>query len=255
MYQGGFIWDYMDQVIVKNDRYGKPFMAYGGDFDDRSTDYNFSGNGIVYADRRWSPKMQEVKFLYQNFKLLPDSQGFTIRNENLFVGLDAYELQYALNYEGRVIQRGTVFAQVNPGEEKYVEVDLPDIKNQPGEYSLDVSLVLKEDSLWANSGYEIAFGQHVFQVANTSTEESLTDAKITSVVNDFRVVEGDVNIGVHGRDFSVMFSKQAGTLISVKYSGQEMISSPPGPLFWRAMTDNDKGRECILTLPLGMQQA
>lgn len=60
-------------------------------------------------------------------------------------------------------------------------------------------------------------------------------------MNDFRVVEGDVNIGVHGRDFSVMFSKQAGTLISVKYSGQEMISSPPAPLFWRAMTDNDKG--------------
>lgn len=241
MYQGGFIWDYMDQVIVKNDRYGKPFMAYGGDFDDRSTDYNFSGNGIVYADRRWSPKMQEVKFLYQNVKLLPDSHGVTISNENLFVSLDAYELKYALNYEGRVIYRGAVLAQVNPGEERYVEVDLPDIKNRPGEYSLDVSLVLKEDSLWANSGYEIAFGQHIFQVGNTSAEESPSYAKITPVVNDFRVVEGDVNIGVHGRDFSVMFSKQAGTLISVKYSGREMISSPPAPLFWRAMTDNDKG--------------
>ncbi len=241
MYQGGFIWDFMDQVIVKNDRYGKPYMAYGGDFDDRSTDYNFSGNGIVYADRRWSPKMQEVKFLYQNIKLSPDCHGVTIRNENLFVSLDAYKLKYCLNYEGREIYRGVVFAQVKPGEERYVELDLPDIRYQSGEYSLDVSLVLKEDSIWANAGFEIAFGQYVFQMENKSEDETQTHPKVTTTVNDFRVVEGDVNIGVHGRDFSIMFSKQAGTLISVKYSGREMISSPPAPLFWRAMTDNDKG--------------
>ncbi|MNZ62001.1 Beta-galactosidase [compost metagenome] len=240
MYQGGFIWDFMDQVIVKNDRYGKPYMAYGGDFDDRSTDYNFSGNGIVYADRRWSPKMQEVKFLYQNVKLSPDCYGVTIRNENLFVGLDAYKLNYCLNYEGKEFHRGIVFAQVKPGEERYVELDLPET-NLSGEYSLDVSLVLKEDSLWASAGYEIAFGQYVFQVENKSEDEVITQPKVSTNVNDFRVVEGDVNIGVHGRDFSVMFSKQAGTLISVKYSGREMISSPPAPLFWRAMTDNDKG--------------
>lgn len=240
MYQGGFIWDFMDQVIVKNDRYGKPYMAYGGDFDDRSTDYNFSGNGIVYGDRRWSPKMQEVKFLYQNVKLSPDCLGVTIRNENLFVGLDAYRLNYCLNYEGREFHRGIVFVQVKPGEERYVELDLPET-NHSGEYSLDVSLVLKEDSLWANAGYEIAFGQYVFQVENESVDENPTPPKVTTKVNDFRVVEGDVNIGVHGRDFSVMFSKQAGTLISVKYSGREMISLPPAPLFWRAMTDNDKG--------------
>lgn len=240
MYQGGFIWDFMDQVIVKNDRYGKPYMAYGGDFDDRSTDYNFSGNGIVYADRRWSPKMQEVKFLYQNIKLSPDCHGVTIRNENLFVSLDAYKLKYYLNYEGREIYRGIVFAQVKPGEERYVELDLPKT-NHSGEYSLDVSLVLKEDSLWANAGYEIAFGQYVFQVENKSKDEAPAHSKVITNVNDFRVVEGDVNIGVHGRDFSVMFSKQAGTLISVKYSGREMISLPPAPLFWRATTDNDKG--------------
>ncbi|MEK5397064.1 glycoside hydrolase family 2 TIM barrel-domain containing protein [Paenibacillus sp. FSL K6-2859] len=240
MYQGGFIWDFMDQVIVKNDRYGKPYMAYGGDFDDRSTDYNFSGNGIVYADRRWSPKMQEVKFLYQNVKLSPDCHGVTIRNENLFVNLDAYKLNYCLNYEGREFHHGIVYVQVKPGEESYVELDLPET-NQSGEYSLDVSLVLKEDSLWANAGYEIAFGQHVFQVESTLTDMNSIHPKVTPALNDFRVVEGDVNIGVHGRDFSVMFSKQAGTLISVKYSGREMISSPPAPLFWRAMTDNDKG--------------
>lgn len=149
-------------------------------------------------------------------------------------------MNYCLNYEGKEFHRGIVFAQVKPGEERYVELDLPET-NLSGEYSLDVSLVLKEDTLWASAGYEIAFGQYVFQVENKSEDEVTTQPKVSTSVNDFRVVEGDVNIGVHGRDFSVMFSKQAGTLISVKYSGREMISSPPAPLFWRAMTDNDKG--------------
>ena len=70
LYQGGFIWDYIDQSILKKDRYGKEFQAYGGDFDDRPCDYNFCGNGIVYADDRTeSPKMQEVKYHYQNISL------------------------------------------------------------------------------------------------------------------------------------------------------------------------------------------
>ena len=59
-YQGGFIWDYIDQSILKKDRYGKDFQAYGGDFLERPTDYNFSGNGICYGgDRDPSPKMQD----------------------------------------------------------------------------------------------------------------------------------------------------------------------------------------------------
>ena len=83
MYQGGFIWDYIDQSLIKKDRYGKEFLAYGGDFGDRPTDYGFCTNGIVYANRELSPKMQEVKYLYQNFKLVPDQSGVTIHNESL----------------------------------------------------------------------------------------------------------------------------------------------------------------------------
>ena len=68
MFQGGFIWDYIDQSIYKKDRYGKEFQAYGGDFDDHPCDYNFSGNGIVYGgERDASPKMQEVKILLSEY--------------------------------------------------------------------------------------------------------------------------------------------------------------------------------------------
>ena len=69
-YQGGFIWDYIDQSILKKDRYGQEFQAYGGDCGERPTDYNFSGNGICYGgERDASPKMQEVKFNYQNISV------------------------------------------------------------------------------------------------------------------------------------------------------------------------------------------
>lgn len=65
MYQGGFIWDYIDQAVYAQDRVtGNKMLCYGGDFDDRSSNYEFSGNGIVFADRTEKPAMQEVKYYY-----------------------------------------------------------------------------------------------------------------------------------------------------------------------------------------------
>ena len=77
MYQGGFIWDYSDQALYRKTPNGKEVLSYGGDFTDRPSDYNFSGNGIVYANRIASPKAMEVKYLYQNIKLTPDKNGVT----------------------------------------------------------------------------------------------------------------------------------------------------------------------------------
>ncbi|MEH6991856.1 glycoside hydrolase family 2 TIM barrel-domain containing protein [Neobacillus drentensis] len=233
LYQGGFIWDYIDQSIYKKDRYGNEFLAYGGDFGDRPTDYGFCTNGIVYANRELSPKMQEVKFLYQDFKLVPDQTGVTIKNESLFSNTADYELEYVLFREGEELYRNTLLAMVGPQSEGRFEFGIPaEFKAETGEYCLQTSLVLKESTLWGEEGYEIAFGQFVYQVG---TKE------LAQVFGNLRVVYGDVNIGIHGRDFTVMFSKGAGSLVSLNYSGKEMISLPPAPLFWRASTDNDRG--------------
>ena len=65
MMQGGFIWDYIDQAIMVRDEVtGRDVIRYGGDFDDRPADYEFSGNGIVFADRTEKPAIQEVKYYY-----------------------------------------------------------------------------------------------------------------------------------------------------------------------------------------------
>ena len=91
-YQGGFIWDYIDQSIYKKDRYGKEFQAYGGDFGERPTDYNFSGNGIAYGGNRdASPKMQEVKFNYQNITAEVSADSVKVINKNLFVNTDIFD--------------------------------------------------------------------------------------------------------------------------------------------------------------------
>ncbi|MGM7721550.1 glycoside hydrolase family 2 TIM barrel-domain containing protein [Metabacillus sp. Hm71] len=233
MYQGGFIWDFIDQSLIKKDRYGNEFQAYGGDFGDRPTDYNFCGNGIVYADRRLSPKMQEVKFLYQDIKLIPDQQGVLVKNEQLFAGTDAYELQCTVYREGNEVFTKSLELDVPAQEEKYIALELPEFE-EVGEYAIHTSLHLKEKTIWADQGHEVAFGQFIYDVEKVETLPVVKDSA-------FHVVHGDVNIGVHGTNFSVLFSRAQGSLVSLNYAGNEMIAAPPYPLFWRAMTDNDKG--------------
>ncbi|MEH7480919.1 glycoside hydrolase family 2 TIM barrel-domain containing protein [Neobacillus drentensis] len=233
MYQGGFIWDYIDQSIYKKDRYGTEYLSYGGDFDDRPTDYGFCTNGIVYANRELSPKMQEVKFLYQNFKLIPDQTGVIVKNESLFSNAADYVLEYSLFLEGKELYRDTLVTAVEPQSMGRFEFTWPvNIADITGEYSVQTSLKLKENTLWSVAGYEVAFGQFVYQVGSR---------EIVPTQGELRVARGDVNIGVHGRDFTVMFSKGVGSLVSINFAGREMIALPPAPLFWRATTDNDRG--------------
>lgn len=177
--------------------------------------------------------MQEVKYLYQNFKLNPDQTGVSIINDSLFADLTDYELEYALYLEGKELYRNKLEVNVGPQRSGRAEFKPPaDITSASGEHCIQTSLVLKENTLWAEAGYEIAFGQFVFQVK--------AEEKSAAVQGELRVVEGDVNIGVHGRDFTILFSKQAGSLVSLNYAGREMIALPPAPLFWRATTDNDQ---------------
>ncbi|MBM7567254.1 glycoside hydrolase family 2 TIM barrel-domain containing protein [Paenibacillus sacheonensis] len=233
MYQGGFIWDFIDQSLMKKNRFGQEYLAYGGDFDDRPTDYSFCGNGIVYADREVTPKMQEVKFLYQDYKLFPNREGVKIVNESLFAGTEHLSLVYRLLLGGREIYRGRTDADVPAQSEAFVPLTLPEGNLAPGEYAIETCLVLKQGTPWASAGHEIAFGQEVFRI------ESSAEPTVPS--GTLRVVEGDVNIGVNGDGWAVLFSKQAKSLVSLRYGGREMIAVPPAPLFWRATTDNDKG--------------
>lgn len=230
-YQGGFIWDYIDQSIYKKDRYGKEFQAYGGDFGERPTDYNFSGNGIAYGGNRdASPKMQEVKFNYQNITAEVSADSVKVINKNLFVNTDIFDCEVTVAKNGKVIRRASLATAVAPlSEETYA---LPLTKEEkPGEYTVTVSFHLKEDKAWAEAGHEVAFGQYVYQV-----EESKKTCP-----EGVKVIRSTHNIGVRGAHFEVLFSVLNGGLVSYKYAGKEMIEAIPKPNFWRAPTDNDCG--------------
>ena len=230
-YQGGFIWDYIDQSIYKKDRYGKEFQAYGGDFGERPTDYNFSGNGIVYGgDRSESPKMQEVKFNYQNITAQVSEDSVKVINKNLFVNTDTFDCEVKLAKNGHVIRVESLATDVAPLSEK--TYTLPFGKQQrPGEYTVTVAFLLRKKTLWAEAGHEVAFGQYVYQVEG----EKKTPCSSAEIVKSVH------NIGVRGENFQVMFSVLNGGLVSYKYAGREMLEAIPKPNFWRAPTDNDNG--------------
>ena len=233
LYQGGFIWDYIDQTIYKKDRYGQEFQAYGGDFGERPTDYNFSANGIVYGgDREPSPKMQEVKYNYQNITAKVSENRVTIINKNLFLNTNEFDCVVLVERNGKALRQIKMETEVEPlGEKTY---PLPFAKETlPGEYTVTVSFRLKEDQIWAKAGHEVAFGQYVYR---NQGEKKLCKRPV-------KVIRSKHNIGVRGECFEVIFSVLDGGLASYRYAGKEMIKEIPKPNFWRAPVDNDQGNQ------------
>jgi len=231
LYQGGFIWDYVDQSIYKKDRYGKEFQAYGGDFGERPTDYEFSGNGIVYGGaREVSPKMQEVKFNYQNISVFVESKSVRIVNKNLFVNTDEFDCVVSVCRDGKLLDKKSLQTNVEPLSEGLYQLPYEHF-TLPGEYVTTVSFCLKADTLWATRGHEIAFGQGVYTVEKPAV---IPTSKL-------EIIDDNYNIGVRGEHFDVLFSVLNGGLVSYRYAGKEMIESIPKPNFWRAPVDNDKG--------------
>ena len=230
LYQGGFIWDYIDQSLYRVNELGERVLTYGGDHDERATDYEFCGNGIVYADRKASPKAQEVKALYADIKLEPDEKGVKIINDSLFVSTGRYVLAYRLLKEDQCLYEAETETDVAPESEAYVNLTYPELPGT-GEFIYEVSLRLKDDTLWAKAGHEISFGQYVKKTADNTEEKTYP----------LEIIRGDVNIGVRGRGFTAMFSKAEGGIASLCYDGVEYITRTPKLTFWRALTDNDRG--------------
>lgn len=238
LYQGGFIWDYIDQSIYKKDRYGKEFLAYGGDFGDRPCDFNFSGNGICYGgDRAASPKMQEVKFNYQNIGVEVTESAVRISNKNLFVDTSDFDCVVLLEKEGKLLEKKLMMTDVEPC--CTAELPLPvSVPKEPGEYAVTVSFRLKEDTLWAKAGHEVAFGQGVF-----TKKQGLVTDRPTARKQPVEVIRGKLNLGVRGAEFEALFSYNFGGLVSYRYGGKELLQSIPKPNFWRAPIDNDCGND------------
>lgn len=234
-YAGGFIWDYADQTLLYTNPLGERDLAIGGDFGDRPTDYCFCTNGLLYGDRTPSPKVQEVKFLYQPFVIRPGKADVEIRSRLSFSDGSEYTLRWQLLREGLSMAEGTLPFSQPPLSTRRYPLPLP-APTQAGEYTVEVRLELTASAAYAEQGHEAAFGQHTYTVesAGLSASPSLPP----------EVLRGDCTYTLRGTGFSVQFCNRFGRIGSLRYGGREFIGSPLQtllPNFWRAPTDNDEG--------------
>lgn len=212
-YQGGFIWDYVDQALLHD---GK--LYYGGDFRERPSDYDFCGNGIVFSDRRNTPKMQEVKYCYQYVDISIDETNITFKNNYLFTNLNAFKTIVVLKKNGDVCDTKEVTITCDPGET--FTINQPFASSDDAEYTIVVYLY--------QDHHEVAHQQHIFPYVRKEQHVS----KQVTITEDY------LNVGVHAEGFNVIFSKQKG-LVSYKVHSKEFIRTPLRPNFFRAATNND----------------
>jgi len=222
LYQGGFIWDYADQVLEKDGKY-----AYGGDFKERPSDYDFCGNGIVFADRSLTPKMQEVKYCYQNVDFDISEDFIEIHNRYLFTNVNDFQLYLSLLENGQCIDEKEMCVNISPL--KTFQIKNPyQVSDYTKEYCIQVSLRTKEDKLYAPKGLEVAFGEYIYPSHISQFD----------VIKDMKMTEDFLNIGIIGEHFHIIFSKNKG-LVSYCYKNEELIRQAPKPQFYRPCTQND----------------
>ena len=242
-YQGGFIWDFCDQAFFATDPTGHEYLAYGGDFGDRQTDYNFSGNGIFFADRKPTPKLAEVKACYQNFKFdfIPgaDKEDLAalkvkITNYFLFTNLDAFKLQATVEVDGKQVQCVTIPATLAAGESAEFALGLANLPTvaPAATVTVNVAVIDVKERAWAPAGYSIANAQFIVKLPTIAPLCSTKAPRLIITAN---------NCGVHGEGFSYLINKDKGGLVSMKYNQSEMLLQPAQLNFWRAPTDNDRG--------------
>ena len=248
-YQGGFIWDFVDQGLRVKNKQGKTIYAYGGDFGRYPTsDHNFNCNGIINPDRKPNPHANEVRYYYQNiWATAKDLKAGEVEvyNENFFKSLDDVELQWTLESEGKVLANGRNALDIPAQQKRVVKLDgysLPaDVK---GEVVLNLDFVLKKAEPMLDAGYAVAREQFVVNPYTFPTMESVL--AVTSGKYDTRKVEKEEKVAwvtLSAGNTSVTFNHWNGWIDYLDVDGKPMLEEGYAitPDFWRAPTDNDYG--------------
>lgn len=239
-FQGGFIWDFVDQSLRWKNADGVTIYAYGGDFNRYDAgDQNFCDNGLISPDRVPNPHMYEVGYWYQNIWTELVDGGVSVYNENFFRDLSDYRLEWTLLRNGRPVRTGTVEnLSVAPQARVRVPLQLGRCEGE-GEWLLNVNYVLKcEDGLLPAG--------HVAARQQLPIREYQAPALTLAEGPAPRIVDNDRQyLIVRGGDFSVEFSRFTGWLTHYDVNGERLLKEGTAvtPNFWRAPTDNDFGAQ------------
>ena len=246
-YQGGFIWDFVDQS-VRWEKNGKMIYGYGGDFNKfDASDQNFCDNGLISPDRVPNPHMYEVGYFYQNIWTKPvdlEKGIISVYNENFFRDLSDYYMEWSLLHNGKVEKTGRIDnLNVAPQQTANFQLDYGETCKHC-EWLLNVSYKLKQRDGLLPVGFEVAKDQldiNSFQGTNIELKNE--------VVNNVPVVKPVIQdndrhyLIVKGEQFLMEFSRSTGYLVKYQLNGQEVLNEGAAltPNFWRAPTDNDFG--------------
>ncbi|TLX71377.1 DUF4981 domain-containing protein [Labilibacter sediminis] len=252
-FQGGFVWDWMDQGITQPvpDKYlstskEKEFYAYGGWWEDPRGlhhDGNFCMNGLLASDWTPHPGLNTVKYFYRNIHVeaidLAKLQ-FKITNWYDFSNANQWvEGSWELIENGYVVKTGALDdLDIKARQSKEIQIDLGDYKPLSGsEYFVTFSFKLVKDTFFASKGHELAWDQ--FQLPVPQINLLGNQKKVQNAVPHWRE-DGRV-VFVWGEDFSILFDKISGRLEKYFLGDDLVIKKGPQPDFWRVPTDNDRG--------------
>jgi beta-galactosidase len=224
---GGCIWDWVDQGLAKAvpGKPGEYFFAYGGDFGDQPNDGNFCINGLTTPDRAVTPKMEEVKKVYQNVVVTPVdllNGKINVRNINLFINLNKYDPEWVLECNGKTIQSGFL-PSLDIAPLASQDVTLPMTKVVPAagdEYFLKVLFKLKNDEIWAKRGHVVASEQMKVPFDIPSIADLNVD-----LMNALTLEENGDIVTISGKSFKMNFSKTAGTITDLEYYNTKIFQS------------------------------
>jgi beta-galactosidase len=240
--QGGFIWDWVDQGILKKTEDGEEFWAYGGDFGPPGTlsDRNFCINGLVFPDREVHPHIWEVKKVYQNIKVKPIDLKLgkiEIQNRFDFRDLDDVVLVWTVTADDRTIAEGLIHPlEIPPHSQRTQTIPLPRIRPGAGvEYFLNLSFRTTKSDFLIPEGHQIAWEQFRLPISRPKVRADVSGFAPL----EFKETESEARID--GKDFSLVFNKGVGVITSWTFKGKEFLEKGLIPNFWRAPTDNDYG--------------
>ena len=247
-YQGGFIWDFVDQGIHKTGTNGRLIYAYGGDFNKfDASDINFCNNGLISPDRVPNPHAYEVQYFYQNIWTTPVDlkQGqIKVYNENFFRDLSGYYLEWQVLKNGRVMRSGRV-EDLKVAPQQSATLTLPVGRYcQHAEWLLNVSYKLKANEGLLTAGHTVARDQLVLNPYKPSTQAFANQAGSNEQIVEPTIRDNDTRyLIVMGEDFRIEFNKENGLLCFYEADGLSYLKegSVLKPNFWRAPTDNDFG--------------
>ena len=254
-FQGGYIWDFVDQALHRNPvkpmsvkdnltyaQYNKIKYTYGGDYNDYDpSDNNFNCNGIIGPDRQLNPHAYEVAYEYQNiWAEAVDLQAgkISVYNEHFFRNLANYQLVWTLLQDGKAVQNGTV-DKLDVAPQQKTVVTLPYQIPAEGEVLLNIEFRLKKAEPLMEAGQMVAYRQLEVRTANAAAAV-VAEGKL-KVENKKKETE----IKVLNDFIDIEFDKATGLLKEYEVNGVDLLGEGGTlkPNFWRAVTDNDMGAQ------------